>query len=248
MDDMERYGDYNEIEESPKKSPVLILIKVIAVVLIFSVIGLIAVRLFTFNYYPAAMKQLYFTDSLTKFYNERNGEIGAMTQDLLKGRNFGYDDPDEGNFFCEHMVFVPELGQLQITLRYNTSVIANLEKKHGLSGLDADDESLLSFRLVAMRANDPDVDDSVPDEELGTDLGATVAAVEWDSFAMYRYARIVFDGIDFGSEEAGNSIDWIRLEVFVKDSKIPHMILIYYNTEESPFKPYGLSRSEVPNG
>lgn len=246
MDDMERYGDYNEIDESPKKSRMLIVIKIVAAILIISIIGLIGFRLFTFNYYPDAMKRLSFTDTLTAFYYERDGEIGAMTQDLLDGSDFGYDDPDEGNFFCDNMVFIPELGQLQITLRYNTAVLDNLEEKHGLSDLDPDDESLLSFRLVGTRASDPEVEEDTPDEELGTDLGAAVTVAETDSFMMYRYFRLVFDGIDFGSSDEGDSIDWIRLEVFVKDSQTPHMILIYYNSEESPFEPYILSKDEVP--
>ena len=80
MDDMERYGDYNEIDEPPRKSPVLLTLKIIAFVLIFSVVGILAVRLIMFNYYPENMKTLYFNDALTAFYNERDGDIGAKTQ------------------------------------------------------------------------------------------------------------------------------------------------------------------------
>lgn len=247
MDDMERYGDYNEIDESPSKNPVLTFIKIVAAVLCIAVIGLLAFRLFTFNYYPSSMKKLYFTDTLTAYYNEKDGDIGAMTQGLLDSRYYGYDDPDEGNFFCDHMVFIPELGQLQVTLRYNTSLLDKLEERYGIE-IEDGGESLLSFRLVATRESDPEVGDDTPDEKIGTDLGATLSAVEWESFAMYKYAKLVFDGIDFGSAEEGDSINWIRLEVLVEgdESQTPYMILIYYDTEEFPFKPYELSSSEVP--
>ena len=67
MDDMERYGDYNEIDEPPKKSGVLTAIKLIAAIICISVIGLLAFRIFTFNYYPASMKKLYFNETLTAF-------------------------------------------------------------------------------------------------------------------------------------------------------------------------------------
>ena len=64
MDDLERYGDYNEIDEPPKKSGVLTVIKITAAVIIFSIIGLLAFRLFLFNHAPNEAKNLYFTENL----------------------------------------------------------------------------------------------------------------------------------------------------------------------------------------
>ena len=41
------------------------------------------------------MKKIYFNNTLTSFYNERGGEIGALTQ----GLRAPYDDEKKGNFF-----------------------------------------------------------------------------------------------------------------------------------------------------
>ena len=248
MDDMERYGDYNEVDESPTRSLPLILIKAAAAVVCLAVLGLLAFRLFTFNYYPKNVTRLYFNDSLAEFYNERGGDIGAMTQGLLDSTYYGYDDPDDGNFFCTNMVYIPELGQLQVTLRYNMSVLDKFEEKYSLSDLDPDSTELFNFRLKATRDSDPTTDEKLPDEQLGTFLDADLSDAVWESFVMYRYVRLVFDGIDFGSEAEGNSINWIRLEVRVEgdESETPHMILIYYDTDSYPFEPYKLSRDEVP--
>ena len=90
MDDFERYGDYNEIEEAPKKSAVLKTIKIVAIIVCFSVIGVLGFRVFTFNYYPDSMTKLTFTDNLTAYYNERGGDIEVLTQKLRTR----YDDPD----------------------------------------------------------------------------------------------------------------------------------------------------------
>lgn len=232
MDDMERYGDYNEVDEAPGKSPVLTVIKTVAVVLIFAVVGLIAFRLFTFNYYPRAMKNVYFTDALTAHYNEQGGDVHALTQKLRAQ----YDDPDDGNFFCDHLVVIPAISELQITIRYNTALESALAEERGDDTLEPDD---FTFRLWKYdESNDASV----------CVIGNLVAC-EWDEFLMYRYARLAFDGVDLGSAEDGNDVKWIRLEIFVDgvEREEPFMVCIYENHEVySAFDEYRFSSSEVP--
>ena len=71
--DMERYGDYNDIDEPKKKSAVGLIIKIIAAVLCITVVGTLAFRIITFNYYPESMKRLYFDDTLTDYYRDTDG-------------------------------------------------------------------------------------------------------------------------------------------------------------------------------
>ena len=66
---------------------------------------------------------------------------------------------------------------------------------------------------------------------------------------MYRYCKLVFDGIDFDGEDVGEAIEWIRLEVFIDGVKDGHpfMIPIYENNEGySKFEEYSLSSKERP--
>ena len=111
MDDLERYGDYNEVDEPPAKSSASLIIKIIAAVLCGSVILMLGARIYIFNHYPRAMKQLYFTPALTEYYNASGGNLAAKTQQLL----YPYDDNDEGNFFCSNLIVVKEAGHLQVT-------------------------------------------------------------------------------------------------------------------------------------
>ncbi len=236
MDDFERYGDYNEIEESPKKSLVPKIIKAVAIIICFSVIGLLVFRVYTFNYYPESMTSLTFTDGLTAYYNEMGGEIEVLTQ-KLRAR---YDDPDKGNFFCDHLRVVREAGQLQITLRYNDSLKTELLESYGIE-VDIDDKSLFSFRLYKSGE--------------GGETG-TLAYTEWDSFMMYRYCKLVFEDVDFGTEN--EPVKWIRLEIMIDGVKYTDkadniqkdkvfMIPVYENNEDySKFTEYKLSSSEVP--
>ena len=246
MSDFERYGDYNEVDEAPSGSIVSKIIKILIFVLCFAVVGFIAFRLIVFNYYPDSVSDIYYTDALTEYYNETDGNIGALTQELLNSRNYGYDDPEEGNFFCKNLILIPEIDQLQVTLRYNTSLMETLEEKFGLLGLDPDDD-LFTYSLVAMRKGD-EADPDSPATEQGTPMEASVVAVERDSLLMYRYVKLVFDGVDLGTEGSDDWIDWIRLEVRVKGAEDadPFMILIYYSSDKFPLVPYELSDKETP--
>ena len=235
MDDFERYGDYNEVDEPPTKNRMLSLIKTVCLVLVFSIIGFIAFRVFSFNYYPSSVKNIYFNDSLTAFYNERGGDIGALTQSLRAP----YDDADKGNFFCDNLIIVPELGQLQVSVRYNTALIALIEQELSLSGLSADDADLFSFRLYM----------SGDSEDESEHIVGTLDYLDFDSFLMYRYYKLVFDDVDF-KMDSEDKINWIRLEIFVKgaEGEKPYsMVAIYENNENyNRFKEYKLSGGERP--
>ena len=235
MDDMERYGDYNEIDEPPRgKSAASRIIKIAIALLCIFVVGFMAFRIFLFNYYPPEMKNIYFNDTLTAFYNERGGEIGAKTQEI----RFPYDHQDKGRFFSDHLIVIRDAGQLQITLRYNRSLIDTLESEYGVQ-LDGDD----IFTFVLARDPRDNADTDVESEVVGT-----LTVNETDSLLLYNYHKLVFDGINFGSETEPE-VEWLRVEVYVKGIKLkdPINLLVYENNDAySILKDYTLSDKEKP--
>ena len=239
MDDMERYGDYNEVDESPRKSPVLKIIKIIALTLVFAIIGFLVFRLFTTNHYPKNMKDLYYSEALAEHYAANDGNIAIVTQKLKAP----YDHEKEGNFFCNHLRVCREAGTLQITLRFNVSLSEELNEKYGCS-VDMEDKEIYTFTL--WRSGD----------------GATVGNLvyeEWESFLMYRYVKLVFEDVDFSVLDNTDQPNWLFLDIHAegvqyKDQKTKEMvdkefkILIYENLETyTRFKEYKLSKSEVPS-
>lgn len=247
MDDFERYGDYNEVDFVPKKNPVLRVIKWVALILVFSIIGFFIFRIFTINYYPTKMKSLYFSEDLKAHYAEKNGNIKIWTQKLKAP----YDDEKEGNFFCDYLMVCREAGTLQITLRYNESLTDEFEKNYGCK-VDMEDRSLFEFTLWR---HDKESD-------TWTEAGNLVSA-RWDSFLMYRYVRLVFEDVDYEAlhlkDEAGEKLSsWLFLDVHVdgvkyRDKKTKEWkdkefkILVYENLEQwYHFKEYERSDHEVP--
>lgn len=219
MSDYERYGDYNEIEEdNPRsKSPVMLILKILTAVICIGVVGFLAFRLFLFNTYPDSVKELYVNEELKLHYEEKGGDITVKTQNL----RYPYDDEDEGNFFCDYLYVCEEAGQIQITVRYNTSTVVKLEEKYGID-LDENDPDIFTYRLYASFGED--------DVKIYDILSEKINA----SQVMYRYSKLVFDGVDVSTAE-GEGPYWIRLEIFVGGIELeePFMIPIYENNEDN---------------
>ena len=234
MEDMERYGDYNEIDEAPSKNPVVVGLKILVGVVCFAVIGLLLFRIILFNYYPASMTKLYFNDTLTELYNAKGGSIAVKTQDI----RFPYDDPDRGNFFCDNLFVIEDADQLQVSLRFNDAIFDSFKQEYGV---DISELGAQAFRFSLVRD---------PIEEKGDpiEIAATPDIVA-DQLLMYRYYKLVFDKVDFGLDEGENKVEWIRLEIELLGAKEKTVfaVPIYENNKDySEFKDYRLSSGEKP--
>jgi hypothetical protein len=235
--DLERYADYNDYEEdaSKSKSPIIIVLKIIIAIVCIGVVGVIGFRIFLFNTYPDKIENIYFNDKLSAYYNEKDGDIGALTQNL----STPYDDSDKGRFFCDNLILIKGIGQLQVSLRYNDSLEKILLEELGKE-IDIKSEETFSFRLVRNPISDEEGAEPIVIGSLSDTLT--------DSLLMYNYYKPVFDGIDFADGTEGE-IKWIRLEVTVNGVEMekPYMILIYENNERySSFEDYQLSKGEKP--
>ena len=243
MEDMERYGDYNEVDEEPaRRGPVGLIIKILIALVCAAVIGVIAFRITVFNNYPKEVSRIIWTDSLADYYEATDGDIGAKSQST----RLSYDDPKEGNFFFGELIIVPGADHLQVTVRYNTSLMQAIKDEYGVElDPDADPFDIFDFKLVRTKAGYTPPEDgsseAVPVESVGV-IGATKSA----SRMMYRYARIAFDGVDFGFDEGESPVGWFRLEITVKGVDMEPYTLPVYNINLEA-EDYKLSKSEVPD-
>jgi hypothetical protein len=231
MEDIERYGDYNEIDEAPggDKNHVVTLLKILIISLCVLVIGVIVFRLVLFNYYPDETKTLYFNDELTEYYNDNGGNIDAITQSMRAP----YDDPDFASFMADNLIVIKAVGQLQLSVRYNSSVFDTIEEKYGVR-LDKNRQDHFSFELEYVP-----YDKSIPAYKIGE-----LDYLSTDTALMYTYYKLAFDGVEFKDEN-----DWIRLKITINDipDADPYYILVYENVEKNTSE-YELSTKERPNG
>jgi len=216
MEDFERYGDDNAIDEEStehkkKIRPLRILLGLfLAVFILF-----FALRLFLFDYYPKAMKELAMTPALSAAV-ENGAEV--YSQDL----RFPYDDNDLdtlnsndlGSFFCDYLYVCPEAGELQITLRMNESTFDRVAEKYGKTVSVDCDLSAFSFRLY---------DDDGNEYE-------TVTYREETSFWMYRYVKLAFSGVPLTDDIRPS---WIRVEIFYEGEETPYSYALIYETGDN---------------
>jgi hypothetical protein len=232
MEDIERYGDYNETDEEPsgEKSHIGLILKIVIISVCLLVVGLIIFRVILFSYYPKAMKRIYFNDTLTAYYNEHSGDINAETQKLRAP----YDDPDFASFIADNLIIIKGVGQLQLSVRYNSSIFDNIEEKYGVK---LDPKSADHFEFELERGI---LSENTEYESIGK-LDHSESAKK----LMYTYYKLVFDGVDFSDSETE---EWIRLKITLKDvpNSAPYYILIYENTDSSKFSEYKLSGRERP--
>ena len=237
MEDIERYGDYNEIDEAPggNKSRTVFLLKALIIGLCLLVVGVVLFRVILFNYYPKKIKNIYFNDELTALYEAKDGEINAITQTMRAP----YDDPDFASFMADHLIVIKEAGQLQLSIRYNSSFFDTVEEEYGVK-LDKDSDELFTFALerVPFAESEDEASEAYVIGELDYSCNAKVL--------MYTYYKLVFDGVEFLDEDTS---DWIRLKITLNDipEAKPYYILVYENTDDySSFTDYELSAKEKP--
>lgn len=234
MDDMERYGDYNEVDESPTKNPVTTVLKAVVAAVCLSVIAFLIFRIALFNYYPGEMRRLYFNDRLTEYYHSTGGDMEVFTQEL----RFPYDDPDEGNFFCDNLLVIPGADQLQVSLRYNNSICELFLEKYGV---DISELGLDAFEIRLVRD---------PIEEKGDPVTVgSLSEKSVQSLMMYHYGKLVFDGVDLGLDEGEDKVEWLRLELELLGAKEKTVfaVPIYENNESyAELEEYKLSAKERP--
>ena len=240
MDNMERYGDYNEVDDTPggKKKAVSLILKILIFILGGAVAGVLIFRVVLFSYYPREIKNIYFNDTLAEYYEITGGDIGAETQNI----RFPYDDSEDGNFFCDNLIVIKGINQLQVSARLNRSLFDKIAEEYGVT-IDPEAEDVFEFSLYRSPSVPADVKEGEA-EPIGT-----LTYVAEDSAVMYHYYKLVFDDVDFGLDEGEYPAKWIRLEIRIKGVEMdqPYTICIYENNDENgKFNDYKLSSKERP--
>ena len=165
-------------------------------VVIASVFFLLIGRIVIADYYPAAMKSYYVSDAMRELATEN-----YVPEVYRQGLRISYDDHDSGKyarFMASNQYYCPELGELQITLRYNRSTLELVAEDFKLDAVPEDAEDLFAFAISDNNENHT----------------TAIVNTEIEHKFMYTYIKLTFTGIDFDSEETG----WLRLEICYKDA------------------------------
>ena len=211
---------------------ILILALVLSIALVFVAL---CVRIYMNEHYPKEATRIVFTDALTEHYQKDPDGFAAYTQSI----RVPYDDSEEGGFFAHELILVPSAGNLQITMRYNESVMKTLQEKYKLPEPPLPTEGMFTYRLtVSYLTEDKDGLYKTYD---------SVYAAESTAF-MYTYTKLVFDGVEL------DGAVWARVDIYYADQKEPLGSVAVYEASmeyegqrvEYPLKKYRVKKGDLP--
>jgi hypothetical protein len=178
------------MKEAPSVSKIISLVlKAICLIVIFGVIAILLIRIIMADYYPKRMKSLYPSAELAAAC-EADPTLAVRRQEL----RISYDDPNYSLFMASNQFYCPETGEFQITLRYNVSTLAEMQKDFALSEIPEPDPALFDFSLVDNNGN-----------------RTPLSCVWTESKFMYQYMKLVTSDLDFSLDPG-----WIRVEIYYK--------------------------------
>ena len=192
-------------------------------------------RIYIAEHYPKDTVRMVFTPALTEYYHENEGAITAETQNI----RFPYDSADDGNFFASGLIVVKDAGNLQVTVRYNESSLSKVAAFYKLAQTPTPEDGLFRYTLTA----------SYKTENKDGDYRTyTSSYLSEDAAYMYRYGKLVFDGVEF--EDAV----WMRIDIYYGEEEKPFGHICVYESEASdgenivkmPFSVYKIDEEDLP--
>lgn len=197
-------------------------LKILAGAFLIGMAVAVFLAIFRQETYPSDMKKTVKNDVLATYY-EQNGSVpDAYTHDPID--SFDY----VGNIQAKHLTFIPDLDQIQISVRYGTVAFENIADKYELDAVPLLGSADISFRLRAMKISenafsneDKNVDDTDILEEKYFDSTVSVDLVS----GRHQYHRFVFDGVDL------DEYNCLYLEMYYADNKKEFTNIIIYHSD-----------------
>lgn len=176
-------------------------IKLTAVLLIFSVCGVLIFRICSSGD-PESVSVLTPNDALCAAYEE-NG--GALTLRYQYQSTITLGESNAGYFSVTQYVFIPEARQVQLVFRYNNSTIQHLARDYGLDSVPSKDETLFDVTLVRTTDLTPeDREDNLDPETLArTRYRPSTVYTTRDTSPLYTYYRYVFEDVELEEHTLG---------------------------------------------
>ena len=159
---------------------------------VFGLIALMSVRLIA-SKPPSSMKKMLFTEITENGYNTYGSDF--KVQHILASESFNNDGMPEDSMFSVSMItYAPQIGQLQVTLRYNNRALNYLKAAY------PDAENITGeYYTFALRDN----------------LGRKHTSYSYTKAEKtgYTYRRLVFDNVDL------KDVSEIKLYVYYANEK-----------------------------
>jgi hypothetical protein len=197
-------------------------LKLFAAVFLIGMAACVFAAIFRQETYPSEMKKTLKNEALAAYYTAEGKIPEAFTHDPID--SFDY----VGNIQAKHLTYIPEIDQVQISVRYGTVAFENIADKYELTEIPALGCKDITFRLRAMKLTDTaftnedkNIDEGDILEEKYIDPSAVKSLVE----GRHEYHRFVFDGVDL------DSYNCLYLEMYYAEKEKAFTNIIIYHSD-----------------
>lgn len=223
------------------------IIKLIFTLCIFTVIAILIWRIASSGE-PKEMKSVYPTEQLAELYGQDGKDLYMFDQ---KQRSMTSGDDNYGYFAVTSYRIIPEIDQIEIVVRYNTSTIRNVAADYDLDEIPPRDTELFDISLVFAKDLTPDDDtDNLGNKEGSVEFvrcfGEVVMETEKN---LYNYKKLIFDtssaGVDLTELMSDDTLlaiytdfylDYDSFEPNYDEEPIGAVCLYDYKSEDNKMK------------
>ena len=188
---------------------------------------MIAWRIFFSENYEK-VKGLHCNEKLEEAYAQYGKDLILQYQvqpSITKSdRSYGY-------FSVVECVFIPQINQVQLVVRYNNSTLEHLKEDYELSKVPNRSETLFDVTLTVASENPEDACRIQPSEKS-----------DYEYTKLYTYRRYTFDNVPLNDLTTGIFVDIYYVEDVNYEEEAYGTLLIY--NPASPWRPYKPTRDE----
>ncbi len=172
--------------------------------------------------YPSEITKTVRNETLAAYYVEHGKVPDAFTHEPID--SFDY----VGNIQAKHLTYIPDIDQVQISVRYGTVAFENLVDKYELSEIPVLGCEDVKFKLRAMALADnafSNEDKNITEEDIIEEQYIEhTASVDLIS-GRHEYHRFVFDGVDL------DKYNCLYLEMYYAENEKAFTNIIIYHTD-----------------
>ncbi len=201
---------------------------------------LILWRVFFSSATPKEIEHLLANDKLCAAYEQYGDELTLRYQEQATitraEKNYGY-------FSVTQCVFIPEINQVQIVVRYNNSTIRHLAEDYALPSIPSREETLFDVTLVRTTDLTPEdsTDNTVP-ERLATKRYYPSEGTLRATTSLYTYYRYVFENVSVEDVTVGVFTDIYYIDDIDYENEAYGTLCLY--DDASPWLDYRMTRAD----
>ena len=201
-------------------------LKIFAVCFLAGVFIAVMFAIFRQETYPSEMKKTVPNEVLCTYYEQNSKVPEAYTHEPID--LFDY----EGNIQAKHLTYIPEIGQVQISVRYGKVALENIAEEYELESVPIVGEADVHFAMRALKLTDgafSNADKNITEDEI-IEVVTIEKSVSSDIISgRHQYHRFVFDGVDF------ERYNCLYLDMYYGDETEPYTSIIIYHSDAAKY-------------